>query len=173
MLATFSPERFKKALLSYLITLGVIWGVLVVSGFGLPLVLETIPYSRLAVGKIVSGFLAIGFVALGSLSIGVVCNGIFSVGIFAVGGTACGVIAIGGVTAIGVIAVGMNAVGVVAIGGNAMGIYALAYRAKNRGRYILSPERQDAKAVALFTRWFRKLKDAFAPDKHNASITDI
>lgn len=162
MPATFSPERFKKALLSYLITLGVIGGIFVVLGFGLPAVLETIPHSRMAIGKIVSGHIAIGFVALGSLSIGVVCNGIFSVGIFAVGSTACGVIAIGG-GAIGVIAVGMNAIGVVAIGGNAMGVYALSYRAKNKGRYMFSPERQDAKAVALFTRWLRKLKEAFVP----------
>ena len=166
MQGAFNPETFKKTLRSYLIMLGVSWGVLVFSGFGLPLVFETIPHSRLAIGKIVSGAIAIGFVATGSLSIGVVSSGIFAIGIFAFGATACGVVAIGG-GAIGVIAIGMNAIGVVAIGCNATGIYVLSYKdknGKNRGRYMFSPERQDGKAVALFTRWLPKLKGAFATE---------
>ena len=160
MKETFNFETFKKAFRSYLIMLSVTWGVLVLSGLGFPLVLKTIPHSRLAIGEIVSGITAIGFVAIGSLPIGIVSIGIISVGVFACGATACGIIAFGS-GAVGVIAIGMNAVGVVAIGYNAMGIYALSYRAKNRGRYIFSPERQDAKAVILFTRWMPKLKNAF------------
>jgi hypothetical protein len=153
MKGTFNTEAFKKTLLSYLITLSVTWGILILSGFGLPLILETIPHSRLAIGEVVSGVIAIGFVAIGSLPIGMVSNGIVSVGIFAVGGTACGIIA-----------VGMNSIGVVAIGYNAVGIYALSYKSTNKGRYIFSPERQDAKAVALFTHWMPKLKGAFATE---------
>ena len=163
MKGTFNTEAFKKTLLSYLITLSVTWGILILSGFGLPLILETIPHSRLAIGEVVSGVIAIGFVAIGSLPIGMVSNGIVSVGIFAVGGTACGIIAVGA-GSIGIIAVGMNAIGVVAIGYNAVGIYALSYKSTNKGRYIFSPERQDAKAVALFTHWMPKLKGAFATE---------
>ena len=61
MKRTFNTETFKKIFLSYLIMLGVTWGVLVFSGFGLPSVLETIPHSRLAIGKTVSGVIAIGW----------------------------------------------------------------------------------------------------------------
>ena len=163
MKGTFNSETFKKTLLFYLIMLSVAWGVLVLSGFGLPLVLKAIPHSRLAIGEIVSGITAIGLVAMGSLSIGIVSIGIISVGVLACGATACGIIAFG-TGAVGVIAIGMNAVGVVAIGYNAMGIYTLSYRVKNRGRYIFSPERQDAKAVVLFTRWMPKLKNAFTTE---------
>ena len=165
MKGTFNAETFKKIFLSYLIILGVTWGVLVFSGFGLSIVFEEmIPHSRLAIGKIVSGVTAIGFVAIGSLPIGIVSSGILPIGIFAFGATACGIIAIGGGGAIGVIAIGTNAIGIVAIGYNAMGIYALSYSAstKNKGRYMFSPERQDAKAVGLFTQWMPKLKNAFA-----------
>lgn len=160
MKETFNSETFKEAFQFYLVMLSVTWGVLVLSGFGFPLVLKAIPHSRLAIGEIVSGITAIGLVAMGSLSIGIVSSGIISVGVFACGATACGIIAIGP-GAVGVIAIGMNAIGVVAIGYNAMGIYALSYRVKNRGRYIFSPERQDAKAIALFTHWMPKLKNAF------------
>jgi len=163
MKETFNSETFKKVLLFYLIILSVTWGVLVLSGFGFPLVLKAIPHSRLAIGDIVSGITAIGFVAIGSLSIGIVSIGIISVGVFAFGATACGIIAFGS-GAVGVIAIGMNAVGVVAIGYNATGTYTLSYRVTNRGRYIFSPERQDAKAVVLFTRWMPKLKNAFTAE---------
>ena len=162
----FRPEMFKKILRSYLIMSGVACGILVFSGFGLPLVLDTIPYARLAIGKIVSGVTTIGFVVTGSLAIGMISSGLISIGIFAFGSTTCGVVAVGG-GAIGVVAIGMNAIGVVAIGYNATGIYALSYKDKkdkNRGRYMFSPERQDAKAVALFTRWMPKLKNAFATE---------
>ncbi len=166
MKGTFNTETFKKIFLSYLSMLGLTWGVVVFSGFGLPFILETIPHSRLATGNTVSGVIAIGLVAIGSLSIGTVSNGVLSVGIFAVGSTACGVVAIGGGAAVGVIAIGTNAIGVVSIGYNAMGIYALSYKdQKNRSRYLLSPERQDAKAVRLFTRWMPKLKNAFATER--------
>ncbi|MXY29514.1 hypothetical protein F4Y59_15300 [Candidatus Poribacteria bacterium] len=163
MKGTFNTETFKKTLRIYLVTFGVTWGILICSGFGIPLALETMSYARLAIGKIVSGTIAIGYVATGSGSIGIVACGILSAGIFAVGGTACGIVAIGGGAAFGVIAIGINAIGVVAIGYNAMGIYALSYKdQKNRSRYMFSPERQDAKAVGLFTRWMPKLKNAFA-----------
>ena len=164
---TFNSEMFKKTFQSYLIMLGVTWIVLVFAGFGLPVVLEAIPYSRLTIGKIVSGAIAIGFVAMGSLPLGIVSSGILPIGVFAFGATACGIIAIGGGCAIGVVAIGTNSIGVVAIGYNAMGVYVLSYRdneAKNKGKYMFSPERQDAKAVALFTRWMPKLKNAFATE---------
>ena len=166
MKETFNTETFKKTLQTYLVAFGVTWGILICSGFGIPMVLETMSYARLAIGKIVSGTIAIGYIAMGSGSIGIVASGILSIGIFSVGATACGIIAIGGGGAIGVIAIGMNAIGVVAIGYNAMGVYTLSYRAspKNKGRYMFSSERQDAKAVALFTRWMPKLKSAFATE---------
>ena len=164
METTFNTETFKRTFRSYLIMLGVTWGVLVFGGFGLTLVLEIIPYGRLVIGKVVSGIVAIGFVAIGNLNIGFLSSGLLSVGIFSFGATACGIIAIGP-AAIGLLSVGMNAIGVVAIGYNTMGVYVLSYSAKSKGRYMFSPERQDAKAVALFTRWIPKLREAFVRER--------
>ena len=91
MQGTFNAETFKKIFLFHLIILGVTWGVLVFSGFGLSVVFEeTIPHSRLAIGKIVSGATAIGFVAIGSLPIGIVSSGILPIGVFAFGATEIG-----------------------------------------------------------------------------------
>ena len=78
----------------------------------------------------------------------------------AIGCNACGIVAIG-FNACGVIAIGMNAIGVIAIGGyGVFGICVLSYSEIGKGKYVYAPHRQDAKAVAFFTRWFPKLRAA-------------
>ena len=54
-----------------------------------------------------------------------------------------------------------RAVGVIAIGPEAHGVYTLSYT--GRGVYTLSPDHQDADAVALFTRWLPKFKGTLSP----------
>ncbi len=99
----------------------------------------------------------IGIIALGGLSIGVVAVGGMSVGVIAMGGGAVGLIAIGGGAA-GVLAVGGGAVGVYAVGGGAAGKYVLA--GNGVGKYVFSMKRQDAEAVAFWTRWLPRLRAA-------------
>ena len=101
------------------------------------------------------------------VSLGVVAVGAFSVGIFAFGGNSFGIITIGAGTRHGY-EVGPKgrfdigrAVGVIAIGPKACGVYTLSYEGK--GTHMLSPDHQDADAVALFTRWLPKFKGALSP----------
>ena len=54
-----------------------------------------------------------------------------------------------------------KAFGVIAIGRHARGVYSLSYGEEGEGTYLFSPKRQDPEAVALFTRWYKKFKDAF------------
>ena len=125
-------------------------------------------------------------VSLGGLSFGIISVGIFSsCGVISIGNfSSCGVISIGGMSSVGVIAIGYShvygiiaiatgnkniseryhggqAFGFIAVGRHARGVYALSYDAEGEGTYQFSPKRQDAEAVALFTRWFRKFKGAF------------
>ena len=119
------------------------------------------------VGFIAVGGLTLGIVSIGACSVGVISMGACSVGIFAFGGNSFGLIAIGSGTRHGY-KVGPRgrfdigrAVGVIAIGPKACGVYTLSYEGK--GTYMLSPDRQDADAVALFTRWLPKFKGTLSP----------
>ena len=136
------------------------------------MVVEAIGIGFVAVGAISVGVVAIGacsvgVVSMGACSVGIVALGAFSIGIFAFGGNSFGVIAIGAGTGYGY-EIGPRgrfnigrAVGVIAIGPEAHGVYTLSYT--GRGVYTLSPDRQDADAVALFTRWMPKFKGALSP----------
>ena len=136
------------------------------------MVVEAIGIGFIAVGAISVGVVAIGacsvgVVSMGACSVGIVAVGAFSIGIFAFGGNSFGVIAIGAGTRYGY-EIGPRgrfdigrAIGVIAIGPEAHGVYTLSYT--GRGVYTLSPDRQDADAVALFTRWMPKFKGALSP----------
>ena len=121
----------------------------------------------LTVGVVSIGACSVGVISMGAFSVGIVAVGAFSIGIFAFGGNSFGVIAIGAGTRYGY-EVGPRgrfdigrAVGVIAIGPEAHGVYTLSYT--GRGVYTLSPDHQDADAVALFTRWMPKFKGALSP----------
>ena len=138
-------------------------------------------FPHIAFGIFASGIISVGQNALGIISAGAVLSfGIISIGMFC----ACGIISIGGMCSVGIIAIGYaraygviaiaigqknihqnlpsgQAFGVIAIGRDAHGVYSLSYEEKGNGTYQFSPERQDPEAVALFTRWFKKFKDAF------------
>ena len=136
------------------------------------MVVEAIGIGFIAVGAVSVGVVAIGacsvgVVSMGACSVGIVALGAFSIGIFAFGGNSFGVIAIGAGTGYGY-EIGPRgrfdigkAVGVIAIGPEAHGVYTLSYT--GRSVYTLSPDRQDADAVALFTRWMPKFKGALSP----------
>lgn len=126
-----------------------------------------IAVGALTVGVVSIGACSVGVIAIGACSVGIVAVGAFSVGIFAFGGNSFGIIAIGAGTRHGY-AVGPRgrfdigrAVGIIAIGPEAQGVYTLSYT--GRGVYTLSPDRQDADAVALFTRWLPRFKGALSP----------
>ena len=135
-------------------------------------VIEVISIGFIAVGGLTIGVVSIGacsvgVISMGAFSVGIVSIGAFSFGIFAFGGNSFGVIAIGAGTRHGY-EVGPRgrfdigrAVGVIAIGPKACGVYTLSYDGK--GVHMLSPDRQDADAVTLFTRWMPKFKGALSP----------
>lgn len=129
-----------------------------------------------------------GIVSFGGVSVGIISVGAyFSCGVISIGGFgSCGVVSIGCLSSVGIVSIGSRsaygliaialgskkpfepeyilgkAIGVFAIGRQARGTYALSYGNEGSGSYQFSPERQDPEAVALFTRWFRKFKGAFA-----------
>lgn len=137
-------------------------------------------FGFITIGIISVGAVAVGVVAIGACSAGVFALGAGSIGIFAFGGYSVGVFAFGG-NALGVVALGAGsrywgidkwsaprgrfnigrAVGMVAMGPTASGRYTLSYAGK--GRHMFSLERQDAEAVALFTRWLPKFSEVFSP----------
>ena len=141
-------------------------------------VIEVIDVGFIAVGGLTLGIVSIGacsigVISMGACSVGIVAVGAFSVGIFAFGGNSFGVIAIGSGTRHGY-KVGPRgrfdigrAVGVIAMGPKACGVYTLSYEGKSV--HMLSPDRQDADAVALFTRWLPKFKGVFEPMAHSPS----
>ena len=126
-----------------------------------------ISVGALTIGVVSIGACSVGVISIGAFSVGIVAVGAFSIGIFAFGGNSFGVIAIGAGTRHGY-EVGPRgrfdigrAVGVIAIGPEAHGVYTLSYT--GRGVYTLSPDHQDADAVALFTRWLPKFKGTLSP----------
>jgi len=106
----------------------------------------------------------VGLISIGPLSVGVISVGGFGiiaiqgVGFVSLGGVGLGVIALGG-AACGVIAIGGACLGYIAIGGGAVGVYVLA--GGGTGRYVLTKRRQDPEAVALFGKWFPRLRTNF------------
>ena len=132
---------------------------------------EVVNIGFITVGGLTFGVISISacsvaVIAMGACSIGIVAIGAFSVGIFAFGGNSFGVIAIGSGHGMGTKLVfgairHRQSVGVIAIGPKACGVYTLSYEGK--GTHMLSPDRQDADAVALFTRWLPKFKGALSP----------
>ncbi len=139
-------------------------------------------FPQVSFGIFSSGIIAVGHMSVGLISVGNFSCGVISIGVFG----SCGVISIGGLSPIGVIAIGYNNVyGIVAIaagnkkpfekgvyvngkafgfisfGRQARGVYVLSYGDEGEGIYQFSPKRQDPEAVALFTRWYKKFKDAF------------
>ena len=168
MQTTFTPENFKKAFKPYLVKWGVVYAILICLvtiittcvvipnwGFSQWLISLFMDAGAMFDGRTVS----YGVFAMGILLFGIIVVGINVIGVFAFGMNACGIVAIGG-NAVGIIAMGGNAFGVVAVGYNAFGIYALSYSQRSRGKYLFAPHRQDAKAVAFFTRWFPGLVES-------------
>ena len=132
------------------------------------------------------GIFSSGIISVGNFSVGIISVGInFSIGVISIGGLgSCGVISIGCMSSVGVITIGYShvygiisiatgmkniseiyrsgqAFGLIAFGRYARGVYALSYDVEGEGTYQFSPKRQDPEAVALFTRSFRKFKNAF------------
>ncbi|MYB93622.1 hypothetical protein F4054_02195 [Candidatus Poribacteria bacterium] len=133
-----------------------------------PISLEMISFGMLSCGVISMGF----HVSCGIISVG----GFVSCGLISVGGlSSFGLIALGGNNVYGVIAIAIGnkkpfekgvymngkAFGVIAIGRQAHGVYSLSYGEEGEGTYQFSPKRQDPEAIALFTSWFKKFKNAF------------
>lgn len=137
----------------------------------------------LGLPHVVSGMFSSGIVSIGFCSCGVISIGFCSCGVISIGAFSCGVISIGGMFSAGGIVIGYlhaygtiaistgykpfigeelhmggKAFGLIAIGRQAQGLYALSYDNKGEGTYLFSPKRQDAEAVVVFTRWFRKFK---------------
>ena len=129
-----------------------------------------IPIGGKEIGFLTFGAVSVGIVSIGAFSVGIVSIGAFSVGIFAFGGYSFGIFAIGGGTSLwqrgiqkaaktkGKFNIG-KAFGVIAVSPEAYGVYTLSYA--GRGAYTFSPSHQDADAVAFFTRWLPKFKNAF------------
>ena len=182
----FSSERFQKTFDAYFWKLWMVIGILYFVVYSLYIVLifnrelaskfsslfkwivDDIAFGAISIGFISGGALAVGIVAIGACSVGIVSVGACSVGIFAFGANALGIIAIGAGTSYGMMNtesalrgrfdIGKVA-GIVAIGPEAYGLYTLSYAGKSR--YMFSPDRQDAEAVAMFTRWLPKFKKTF------------
>lgn len=139
-----------------------------------------IGFPHIAFGMFASGIVSVGHFTFGIISVGSFSFGVISIGMLC----SCGIISVGGMCSVGIIAIGYaraygviaiaigqknihqnypsgQAFGVIAIGRDAHGVYSLSQGKKGNGTYQFSPERQDPEAVALFTRWFKKFKDAF------------
>ncbi len=141
--------------------------------YSLEPILGDITFGAISSGIVSFGAVSFGVVSIGAVSCGVIAIGTVSCGIITIGVTSMGVFAFGNAAAVGFIAistgstgvphrVGGTAFGVIAIGRHASGVYALSYERKGNGVYLFSPERQDIKAVALFTRCLRKFKRVYA-----------
>ncbi len=139
-----------------------------------------IGFPHIVFGMFASGIISVGHFAFGIVSVGNFSFGVISIGLF----SSCGILSIGAMCSVGIIAIGYSraygviaiaigkrnihpnypagqAFGVIAIGRDAHGIYSLSYGENGEGIYQFSPERQAPEAVALFTRWFKKFKEAF------------
>jgi len=155
----FNPGAFQKALQYY--TRYLVLPVILVAPLMVAAQTSWLPFKDVSIGPLPlvdSGNSAshrgigIGIIAAGALSIGVVAVGGLSVGILAMGGGAIG----GG--AAGIFALGGGAIGVYALGGGAAGKYVLG--GSGVGKYVFSLKRQDAEAVAFWTRWLPRLRVA-------------
>ena len=131
--------EFSHVLISWLLDMGAIFDG------------RNIHYGVITIGTITTGIVIVVINGAGVFAFGVNVAGVFAFGVNAVG-----VVAIG-TNAVGVIAIGVNAFGIIAIGHGAFGTYALSYSHRGKGRYLFAPQRQDAEAIDLFTRWFPKL----------------
>ena len=139
-----------------------------------------IGFPHVVFGMFASGIISVGHFTFGMISVGNFAFGVISIGMLC----SCGIISIGGMCSVGIIAIGYarvygviaiaigkknihqnypsgQAFGVIAIGQDAHGVYSLSYGEEGEGIYQFSPKRQDPEAVALFTRWFKKFKEAF------------
>ena len=140
-----------------------------------------IGFPHIVFGMFASGIISVGHFAFGIVSVGGFSFGVISIGMF----SSCGILSIGVMSSVGIIAIGYSRVygvitiaigksnilhqnypggqafGVIAIGRHARGVFALSYGEDGEGTYQFSPKRQDPEAVALFTRWFKKFKEAF------------
>lgn len=136
-------------------------------------ILGDITFGAVASGIVSFGAISFGLVSIGAISFGFIAIGSSSCGFISIGVTSAGVFAFGNFSAVGLIAistgstgvtprVGGTAFGIIAIGRHANGVYALSYGRKGNGVYQFSPERQDIKAVALFTRCLQKFKKVYA-----------
>ena len=139
-------------------------------------------FPHVSFGVISAGMISVGHISVGLISVGSFSCGVISIGAFG----SCGVISIGALSSIGVITIGYNnvygivaiatgnkkpfekgvymngkAFGFISIGRQARGVYALSYGDEGEGIYQFSQKRRDPEAVALFTRWYKKFKDAF------------
>ena len=124
-----------------------------------PFVIEPI-----AVGGIAAfGAICLSYISVGSLTAGILSIGAVSFGILSIGAVSFGILSIGAVS-FGILSIGEYAFGIIAVGERcACGIYTLSFTGAGKGLYVLSPNRQDAEAVALFTRWLPKFKKIFSP----------
>ena len=185
MQTTFTPENFEKAFKPYRIKWGITY-LIVMCPMLMIILCVSMPnwhFSQWLIslimdtGAIFDGrTLYHGMFAIGANIANIIGVGMNVVGVFAVGINVCGIVAIGG-NAVGVIAIGTNTGGVVAIGTNALGviaiglggwgygIYALSHTQKFKGKHLLAPHRQDAKAVAFFARLLPKLVESGCQDK--------
>ena len=167
MQATYTPENFKAEFKPHFQKLIIVWGILI--GAVLLLYVYLWQFTPFFTNRdwFKSDF---RFIAVGGNMLGLIAIGLFhgfgivaicpctAVGVFAIGMNAVGIVAVGG-SAFGVIAIGGHSMGVVAIGGRGIGVYSLFYHGPStryQGKYMLSPNRQDAKAVAIFTRFHPK-----------------
>ena len=191
MSKTFNSETFKKTFDAYVRSWHISEAVLLILAFlpflayGIATYLELTKteITPFLFGDLTFGAISSGIVSFGAVSFGVVSIGAVSCGVIAIGTVSCGIISIGVISAggfafgnaaaVGLIAistgstgvtprVGGTAVGIIAIGRQASGLYALSYAKKGNSVYQFSPERQDIKAVALFTRYLRKFKRVYA-----------
>lgn len=175
-----NAENFKKTFKPFLIKWSIVYAIFIAFANFIPICISkpNWEFSQLFIswfmdkgaifdGKnihysvITLGINTLGIFTLGAFSIGIITLGTNVVGGFSFGINAIGIVAIG-TNAVGVIAIGCNAVGVVAIGVNVIGIYAISYTEYSKGRYLLAPHRQDAKAIDFFSRWFPKLTDSIS-----------
>lgn len=139
-------------------------------------------FPHVSFGIFSSGIIAVGHMSVRLISVGNFSCGVISIGVFG----SCGVISIGGLSSAGTIAIGNNnvyglvaiatgnkrpfekgvymngkAFGFISFGRQARGVYVLSYGDEGEGTYQFSPKRQDPEAVALFTPWYKKFKNAF------------
>ena len=165
MQATYTPENFKAEFKPHFQKLIIVWGILIGAVLLLYVYLwQFTPFFTnrdwmefdfrfIAVGMNMFGLITVGLVnGLGIVAISA-CN---AVGVVAIGSmNAVGIVAVGG-NAFGVIAIGAHSMGVVAIGARGIGVYSMFYQGPStryQGKYMLSPNRQDSKAAAIFTRF--------------------